>query len=157
MSVLLYIGAGINYFPESTSYARSYFRCLLDWAHYRSQPTVSALTFGPRRPEARSRWGSLLDGGRCRAIPRAEFVRRFLASQLRRWISLAAAVRNTLNPPDHSAEIAEESARYCLAGLSRISVGDDAKGPFMPLADSDILAMLESKPKPRLLTAGNLK
>jgi hypothetical protein len=157
MSVLVHIGTEINYSPENTSYANSYFRCLLDWSHYRSQHTVGALALDSQCFDGTPKWRSLLERCTSLTIHGGDLFNRVRNwSFLHRWMSVVPTVRNFFHQPDHYAEIAEESAQSCLAGLSRISVTSDRKGTPQPLAETDIFKILGLKPEPLLLTSGNL-
>lgn len=157
MSVLVHIGTGINCSPENTSYANSYFRCLLDWSHYRSQHTVSTLALDSQCFAGMPKSRSLLERCASLTIQGGDFFSRVRNwNFLHRCMSLVPTVRNFFHQPDHYAEIAEESAQSCLAGLSRASVTADPIAAFKPLTDAEILKMFELKPQPLLLTAGDL-
>jgi len=157
MILLRYVAAGNNSSPGYASYANSYFRCLLDWSHYRNQHTAKAHALDSGGIEESSRGRSLFQ--RCHSlanIGKGLFNRFEHWSSLRQWKILVPAVRNMFTRPNLSAEIAEQSAQTCLAGLSRISVTADPKAALKPLADTDIFKMFELKPEPLLLTSGNV-
>jgi hypothetical protein len=156
MSVLVHVGTGINYGPEDASYANSFCRCLLDWAHYRSQQTVSALALDGHRFGHRPKGRSLIERCHSLVIHGGDLFNSLRDSSFARWKALVPAVLNVLHRTDHYAEIAEESAQSCLAGLSRASVTADPIAAFKPFTDAEIFKMFELKPPPLLLTSGDL-
>lgn len=121
--------------PGSASYLNSYCRCLLDWSHYRKQQAERTLAAASLRFDKMQRGWSF----------------RHL------WNPFATMVGNLFTRPNNYAEVAEESARSCLAGLSRI--GEPAAPKLAPIPETDepSVSVPDHQPQLPLLTAGNLR
>jgi hypothetical protein len=125
---------GNDYSPESTSFLNSCCRCLLDWSHYRKQQAETALALASLRlNEMQTGWSF-----------------RHL------WNPIVTTVGNLFTRPDSNAQIAEESARSCLAGLSRLVVTAEPKVAPKPDTDGAIGSVPDLEPQPPLLSMVNL-
>jgi hypothetical protein len=160
MSVLHQVSAlfpGNNYGGEYTSYLNSCYRCLLDWTHYQTQQAQSALATASLRFDKLRR-------GRSSLHLRSALVCTVgsLFTRSRDWsfrhlrTPLVTAVGSLLSRLNINAEIAEESAQFCLAGLSRFAATDAPKVEPEPNTDKAIFKAPDLEPRPHLLSAGKL-
>jgi hypothetical protein len=147
---------GNNHSPEYTSYLNSCYRCLLEWTHYQTQQAQSTLATASLRFDKMRR-------GRRSLHLRNSLVSTVgnLFTRSRDWsfrhlrTPLVTAV-GSLFRHLNNAEIAEESAQFCLAGLSRFAATDAPNVALKPHTDRAIFRVLDLKPQLLLLSAGNL-
>jgi hypothetical protein len=151
----LFLGNNCN--PEYTSYLNSYGRCLLDWSHYQNQRAMSALAQASRRLDEmqggwnfRGLWNSLVTNLRKLLTGSEDWGFRHL------WNALVSTIKSRLTRPNYHAQIAEESARLCLAGMSRFAVTSTLDGSPTDEAIAGYERIFDLKPQPLLLPAGNL-
>jgi hypothetical protein len=67
----------------------------------------------------------------------------------------SGAIERLFTCSDESANLAQESAQSCLAGLARFNVSGEAAMELKPHSDRAVVRMLEFNFQPRLLTAGS--
>ena len=145
---------GCTHSFEYTSYLNSYCRCLADWSHYQSRHAESALALSSLRLNPTPARQSMVQ----HAISRLTAMGNSFGcspdwSAPRLWKRCLRAVEGLFNPPNEYAQLAEESAQSCLAGLSRFAVTGESGLGLKPHTDRAMLRLLDLQP--RLLSSGS--